>query len=118
MTITTKSMLFDEVVAEGIGREIAAEFNVTLEQVRSKSKLEPLATARQVILALTPGHESEVAPFWNRERTTCLYSRRTVANRYETDLEFRKRIEKIMRRVGIFSPATLAPILAAQGGGK
>lgn len=87
-----------------IVKAVAEEFGVTVDQIMSYERWQPLAVARQMahllVLQSTPYQPMEkVAKAFKRERTAMIHSRRFALNWLDTDPNVRAKFEKIKKKL-------------------
>ncbi len=85
---------------------VAKEFGVRPTMIlRSRSRHEPLATARFVAIALclefTLVHALEVAAWFGRERSLTSYARIKVKDREETEPEFKAKLAALRAKLEV-----------------
>jgi chromosomal replication initiator protein len=84
-------------VAE-IKERVAHHFNLSLEELESRSMLERIVRPRQyaMILAveLTPHSKSRVAHFFRRDHTTLIHAEREIARLVDRNPKVRRELEE------------------------
>lgn len=95
----------EKLVISAIVEAVAAEYNVTAEQIMSVERVAPIAEARQMsMMLLFEGYSytiSEVAAAFGRNRSTALYGVRHMRELLEVDKTARAHAENIRARVAV-----------------
>jgi len=89
----------------------AAEFGMSVRDLKQKSRVQNVVMPRQVAMyiALQQGMWSIpwVARQFDKDHTTCIHARTKITKKIETDAGFRARFEDLSRRIEAFRPSAV-----------
>ncbi len=93
-----------EITVENIQAIVAEEYDIKVQELVSKTRKQPIATARQVAMyiskLLTKNTMKSIGQnFGNRDHTTVIYSCKAIRNMMDIDEGFRKDMQELEKKV-------------------
>jgi len=93
-----------EITIENIQAIVAEEYSIKVQELVSKTRKQPIATARQVAMyiakLLTKNTMKSIGNnFGNRDHTTVIYSCKAIRNMMDIDESFRKDMQELEKKV-------------------
>lgn len=98
------SMIQPEVTMEQIVREVANEYGIEPEDLRSASRTAKIALPRQIVMYLTNKHTEQTLvaiakKLKRKNHTTVMHGIKTISNRIEIDKKFKESIEALEQKL-------------------